>query len=877
MVAPAMKHRGRALCLCAALGLAFRLARPTPAERTLDGLAAMLGAAVSGTVSTDAIAWEPSPGVLSEIFSGRRVIFLATGAAGEPRDLYRARVRLTLEGRPVSVEDVHDLTSTPFGDERSLVISGERAAYATASFGKVQSITVLDLRASPDARAGTMLDRAMAAITNAQETGSSSGIGRVEITLDEPAEQAKLAFAPGQLVATIDGRPLALDLATSSLVGDPNALGARAMTIPVLRKRPILWAVDTVRAEVGPEPIAWLEEKVFDAKDEVRRVGYGLFGAGAVATTSESALPPSAPLDASAAGDDGSFWPPPRVPSIWKGGDAKEGAWEPVAYPFLKRLPRFPGAPEAPPYFFRTTIHPDPQRPYAKVIVVAMDMRQLELDMEGGVEDPKPLTGAHGLGKIPRDPKILGRVVAAFNGAFKTTHGAYGMMVHDRVLLPPKPDAATVVVTKDMRVGLGTWGASTDIPGDLLSFRQNLEPLVEDGKLSPSGRTQWGWQLAGTSMFTERTGLCLTRAGHLFYLWGDEVSATTLGRAMLQVGCTYGMHLDMNPHHTGFVFAAVRDATGKDHDAKLLTSQMEILPERYLEWSPKDFFYVMLRDPAPDSSVAFTPDVGAQPAPAWLPGVWRAIAQVPVSAMAADGTPIDAATVQVEIVAFDAGRVDWRVRAGVKELARGPKPPLAELSPDESHRVIAAIGLGNGKDPRPLGLATDGQVNVPLRGGEALLVVDPSHSMRIVATAELAGTIPEHADVAQLPLVVEGGRLLASARDRGSMHRRGALCVTTAGRALVATATSDSDEATAKALLDAGCTRVVALDRGSHHQAFVHRTGGASPPNARYEQTVLFAVGHPMTPRAFRWDGGGAAAATEPAVRIERTGGVGQR
>src|SRR5262249_21975995 len=157
-----------------------------------------------------------------------------------------------------------------------------------------------------------------------------------------------------------------------------------------------------------------------------------------------------------------------------------------------------------PPYFYRTSIHPDPERPYAIVMIVAMDMRQLELDMEAGVEDPQPLTGPPGAGRISRDPEVIGRVVAAFNGAFKTVHGAYGMMVHRRFLLPPKPYAATIAVTQDGRVGLGTWGESADIPPSFVSFRQNLEPLVEDGKIAPSGRRRWGWQLDGTSMLTER-------------------------------------------------------------------------------------------------------------------------------------------------------------------------------------------------------------------------------------------------------------------------------------------------------------------------------------------------------------------------------------
>ena len=158
----------------------------------------------------------------------------------------------------------------------------------------------------------------------------------------------------------------------------------------------------------------------------------------------------------------------------FEGGRAGGGKLGTGHYPWLKHLtiaaqkPQAPGSAEAspgpPPYFYTTTIRPDAERPYAKVLVVAMDMRQLELDMEAGVEDPKPLTGARGSGKIPRDPKILSRVVGAFNGAFKTTHGEYGMMVHRRVLLPPKPNAATVLIVSRSPGGPGHLGSICRYP-----------------------------------------------------------------------------------------------------------------------------------------------------------------------------------------------------------------------------------------------------------------------------------------------------------------------------------------------------------------------------------------------------------------------------
>ena len=826
----------------------------------------MLGEAANGTVLPLDIAWEPSPGILTEFFSGRGVLFLVRSDASSPRDLFRARVRLTLEGRPVSVAGLRNLSATPLGDEQKLVIEGERAAFATASYGKVDSITLLDLAGKAAAPGSSFVDHATSSFTNWRETGTARGIGRLDVSLDTPDNGVLVGFDGGLLVVgESGGKGFAVDAATGALGADPDVVGAHVNPEPALRKRPILWAVDTVRTELGPEPVAMIEAAVFKVRDVLRRSMYVIFGPESQAASAPVLLPvpPPEALDASYAQNDTSVWPPEPIAPIFKSPEPGEGAWEAVAYPWLKRLPSAGGesdrsltkpsavtAPGAsarpsvpPPYFYRTMIRPDPDRPYARVLVVAMDMRQLELDMEAGVEDPKPLTGAHGSGKIPRDPKIMNRVVGAFNGAFKTTHGEYGMMVHRRVLLPPKPGAATLIVNDDRRVGLGNWGASPELPSDVVSFRQNLEPLVQDGKVSPSGRTQWGWQLTGTSMLTERSGVCVTEGGHLYYVWGDEVSAQTLGKAMLLAKCTYGIHLDMNPHHTGFVFASVRSLVNKDYDARLLTPLMEIWPERYLEYSPKDFFYLMLRDPMPPGDVGWTEDVGVAPAPAWLPSVWHAMVKTPASS--------GDSTVQVELTAFDTGRVLFRLRVAEVTKQEGSKREYASaaLGEEDVHRVIAAVGLGNPHDSRGIDNSRGSSAQLALGG----LSADETHGLALLPEAEALATGNADGTV-QVPIVLDEGKIPDAAREARSMRLRGAACVTRSGHAILAMATSHSDEATALALSRVGCTRAVSFDRGAHRPTFLHRAGAGSPPLARYDESVLYVISRPMAARAYRWN-----------------------
>ena len=51
-------------------------------------------------------------------------------------------------------------------------------------------------------------------------------------------------------------------------------------------------------------------------------------------------------------------------------------------------------------------------------------------------------------------------------------------------------------------------------------------------------------------------------------------------------------------------------------------------------------------------------------------------------------------------------------------------------------------------------------------------------------------------------------------------------------------------------LLNATGARVVALDRGTHQAAFVHRAGTGAAPEPRYDVTALYALEVPLSGRA---------------------------
>src|SRR5205823_4037109 len=154
-------------------------------------------------------------------------------------------------------------------------------------------------------------------------------------------------------------------------------------------------------------------------------------------------------------------------------GDRREGEglWQEVS---AERSARNPNAP---PPFYQTFIRVDPERPRKRVFLTAWDPAQVSLRFQTGTSEPIATTGLRGEGHIPRDPKLLARVVGGFNGGFQTYHGKYGVYVDHRLYVPPLPGIATVLATDDGRTGFGTWAAGEPIAPDVLDLRQNLPPV----------------------------------------------------------------------------------------------------------------------------------------------------------------------------------------------------------------------------------------------------------------------------------------------------------------------------------------------------------------------------------------------------------------
>ncbi len=614
-------------------------AGPVSHEKTLE---LQLGKAFGMTVKPGTLVWtqgEREAGLRTATRSNE-VAFLASSGSDSRCDMYRAQVRTGPGEHLVFAGSLRNLTNSCAGDDYIIAASAHHVVVGTKVQDQVRSLTIFDFRGQrfPGSDWST-LQRTLARVTDLQRTGRLSGIGRMNVRFEKPPKDVKLMFLEEN-----NHKSLLVELSDGTGVQhlttiDPETGISRNDDVEVVKevrlpKRPILWLVDTIRAVswIGPGPIEWAEGRFFALRDRMRRFAYELKGDEDLEEDGEAApfkvlyseqiqLAPGLQIGQE---PKPAQWPPdPIEPPVFKKLRKGEGTWLPGVPEFVRTLPG------APPVVYRTFVRSDIRRPYVRVKLLAMDMRQLDLHMVAGHEDPRSTTGSTGTGRIPRDSEILSRIIAAFNGAFKTEHGAYGMMVERNVLLPPKDDAATIATYDDGSVSMGSWPKDIEIPEDMLSYRQNIDPLVEDGVVNPRRRYLWGFTLDEDirNMNTIRSGICMHESGYLIYAWGEDLTAGTLGIAMNAAGCVYGMHLDMNPFHTAYIFYRFEDELKKsgrpEFKGEIALKEMRFSPNRYVNGAPKDFFFVTLKDTSPPGDGWISEGI-AQPAPAFVPAIFTA-------------------------------------------------------------------------------------------------------------------------------------------------------------------------------------------------------------------------------------------------------------
>ena len=140
-----------------------------------------------------------------------------------------------------------------------------------------------------------------------------------------------------------------------------------------------------------------------------------------------------------------------------------------------------------------------------------------------------------------------------------------GYYTDGRAVLPLRVGAASFVVYADGNSTVGSWGTDVTMTPDVVSVRQNLDLLVDNGQpvagLNADDTTHWGATL-GNAVYVWRSGLGVTADGALVYVGGPGLNITDLADLLVRAGAVRAMELDINTDWVNFASYAPATPTG---------------------------------------------------------------------------------------------------------------------------------------------------------------------------------------------------------------------------------------------------------------------------------------------------------------------------
>jgi hypothetical protein len=241
-----------------------------------------------------------------------------------------------------------------------------------------------------------------------------------------------------------------------------------------------------------------------------------------------------------------------------------------------------------------TTFRSDPEYPQFVAGVAWIDAGRTELAyMPGTVEPPEPLAD-RGAGEVPTSKRR--RLVATFNGGFPLETSNAGLIYRGKVKEAMVNEIATVVRYRDGRTDIVKWDHGPGAPANVWFAKQNLPPIIYEGKLNPNlgDGPEWG-ETVNNATRVWRSGLGIDAHGNLMYAAANYQTVESLAKVLQRAGAVRALELDINEDWTSFIGYRRPGALEPSN----LLPEMFRSPERYLSPDERDFFAVYLRPGQP--------------------------------------------------------------------------------------------------------------------------------------------------------------------------------------------------------------------------------------------------------------------------------------
>jgi hypothetical protein len=351
---------------------------------------------------------------------------------------------------------------------------------------------------------------------------------------------------------------------------------------------------DSLRWAFGNEFVAWLEDTAYGAEDWMNRKTRADAPAEPmwqVPETPPSSIPP--PPSATGAPPPPPFALASLAPMHSEVAAKGEGVWVPVVDP------RQPGDRTR---LLKTFLHPDKNRSWSVVAVVAVDLSSVELHAVAGRFEPerksKDAKAYKTPAVVPEDMRE--RLIAAFNGGYKSTHGEYGMKVGGVELAPPRTRCCVVARMNDGSYLIRDWEKVKEREAEMSWWRQTPICMFDEGAPHPMlAMPKFGWGAASVSGTTviRRSAIGLDKERKLMFIGiGDHVTGQAIGMAMHHAGAHYVSQLDVNFSFPKFVLYEHKAPGSAELKAVPLTENFEYTEDQYVgKEAERDFFYLARR------------------------------------------------------------------------------------------------------------------------------------------------------------------------------------------------------------------------------------------------------------------------------------------
>lgn len=178
-------------------------------------------------------------------------------------------------------------------------------------------------------------------------------------------------------------------------------------------------------------------------------------------------------------------------------------------------------------------------------------------------------------------------LVGSFNGGFRFEHNPGGYITEGRTVKPMRKGYATFGIRADGTSTVGVWGRDMTDDEEWLSLRQNLPPLLYNGKVvyHTYDKVDWGKD-HDNKLYNFRSAVCLRTDGLIMYVAVGKVNVAMLADTLVVAGCSTAMELDINgtwPYFAVYTKFGTTSRAGRTIDTRMGD------PQRHLNGSTKDF------------------------------------------------------------------------------------------------------------------------------------------------------------------------------------------------------------------------------------------------------------------------------------------------